>query len=196
MAMGRANLLGRGGWLTQGLQSLRPERRRTAARALSTAGVHVRDAEPRDCAAVAEMANDLARVTSGGDGGMTARRVEHEILGGDGLSLIVGDLDGVVAGYALYTTAYDTANAARGLYLSDLFVEPEARRHRVGQALMAELAWRSKDDGGSFIWWIVMPGNPGAEAFYASLDAVVDPPKAMAVHGRAFDALIHRRERR
>jgi len=35
-----------------------------------------------------------------------------------------------------------------------------------------------------------MPGNPDAEAFYASLGAAVDPPKAMAVYGPAFEALI------
>ena len=161
MAMGRANRAGRRGWLVQGLQTLRQDRR-DEMHAYARAGVRIRDAEPRDCAAIAEMANDLARTTGIGDGGMTAHRVERDILNGEGLFLIAGDLNDEIAGYALYNTAYDTAHAARGVYLSDLFVESSARRNRVGQALMAELAWRAQEDGGSFIWWIVMPGNPRA----------------------------------
>lgn len=196
MAQERVNLLGRRGRLLEALQTLRRHRRRDKLASMESIGIRVRDAEQRDCTVIAEMANDLSRSTGGGDGGMTSHRVERDLLNGAGLTLIVADLDGTVAGYALYTTAYDTAHAARGLYLSDLFVDRDARRHRVGQSLMAELAWRCREDGGSFIWWIVMPGNPGAESFYASLGAAVDPPKAMAVHGRAFQSLIQRRERR
>ena len=195
MALGRVNLLGRSGRLLQGLQQVLPERRRDTLSSLDMDRVTVRDAEPRDCTVVAEMANDLARVTGSGDGGMTAHRVERDILNGHGLSLIVGEVSGQVHGYALYNVAYDTAHGARGLYLSDLFVDDTARRQGVARGLMAELAWRCQQDGGSFIWWIVMPGNPGAERFYAALGAAVDPPKAMAVYGRAFDALLHRHAR-
>jgi ribosomal protein S18 acetylase RimI-like enzyme len=192
MALGRVNLLGRSGRLLQGLQHVLPERRRDTLSSLDPDRVLVRDAQIRDCTVVAEMANDLARITSGKDGGMTAHRVERDLLSGSGLSLIVGEMSSQVRGYALYSVAYDTAHGGRGLYLSDLFVDAAARRRGVARALMAELAWRCQKDGGGFIWWIVMPGNPGAERFYASLGAAVDPPKAMAVYGRAFDALLHR----
>ncbi len=192
MAMGRARLFDRGARLLQGLP-FRSERRRSQQSAITEVGVRIREAEPRDCAIVAEMANDLARFTGVGDGGMTAHRVERDLIGGEGLTLIVGEMQGMACGYALYTIAYDTAHGVRGLYLSDLFVDGPARRLGVGQSLMSELAWRCRQDGGAFLWWIVMPGNPEAEAFYTSLGAASDPPKAMAVHGGAFDALIQRR---
>ena len=192
--MGRATLLSRGARLLEGLQLGSRRRGRSAAVSVTQSGLKIRPAEDRDCAIVAEMANDLARTTGIGDGGMTSHRVKRDLIDGQGLDLIVAEMDGMAQGYALYTVAYDTAHGVRGLYLSDLFVDTGARRQGVGHALMAELAWRCRDDGGCFLWWIVMPGNLGAEAFYSSLGATADPPKAMAVHGGAFDALIQRRE--
>jgi len=151
----------------------------------------IRDAGRHDALAVAQMANSLARVTRAGDGLMTAEKVERDlIIRGRGLELIVGEVDGSVQGYALYSVAYETANAARGLYLSDLYTARPARRRGLARAMMSELARRCRDNGGEFMWWMVMPGNPVAEAFYANLGAVSDPPKAMEIHGAAFQTLV------
>jgi len=140
--------------------------------------------------AVAQMANSLARVTRAGDGLMTAEAVCDDLIAGKGLDLIVGEVDGAVQGYALYSIAYETANAERGLYLSDLYIARPARRRGLATAMMSELAKRCRAVDGKFLWWMVMPENPVAEAFYESLGAAVDPPRAMAVHGPAFQALL------
>ncbi len=152
--------------------------------------ISIREAEVADAPAVARMATALGVITSVGGPGMTPDAVATDLIDGDGLTLIVGEVDGVVQGYALYSVAYETGWAARGLYMSDLYVDPDARRHGLARALMRDLARRAVEDNGSFLWWIVMPGNPAAEAFYESLGAHIDPPQAMAIYGPAFDALL------
>ncbi len=153
--------------------------------------VSVRDALPDDAHAIALMCRELATVTNvAGGKPMTPRAVVEDLIGGGGLTLLAGLLDGRVAGYALYSVAYETAWSARGLYLSDLFVVPDARRSGLASALMAEFARRARDDGGSFIWWIAKPGNQQANAFYGSLGALGEPLSAMVIQGAAFDTLL------
>ena len=152
----------------------------------------IRDATDDDAEAIAELANGLAKVTNQGPGAMTIQKVQQGLIRGDGLSVIVGEIDGAVQGYALYSVAYETAQAARGLYLSDLYVAERARRSGLARALMAELAQRCVADQGEFIWWIMLPGNKPAARFYASLGARADDLAAMEISGPAFRALLDR----
>ena len=55
------------------------------------------------------------------------------------------------------STAYDTEHAARGLYLQDLYVVPEARRQGAGRALMAAVARACQADGGCYVFWNALP---------------------------------------
>ena len=150
----------------------------------------IRDATDDDADAIAQMANGLAQVTGVGPGAMTIQKVQEGLIRGDGLSVIVGEIDGKAQGYALYSVAYETAHAARGLYLSDLFVMESARRSGLALALMRELAKRCVADDGEFIWWIMLPSNAPAARFYASLGARADDLAAMEVSGPAFQALL------
>ena len=150
----------------------------------------IRDATDDDAGAIAELANGLAKVTKQGPGAMTIEKVRRGLIRGDGLSVIVGEIEGKVEGYALYSVAYETAQAARGLYLSDLYVAEQARRSGLARALMQELARRCVADGGAFIWWIMLPGNKPAARFYESLGARADDLAAMEISGNAFEALL------
>ena len=150
----------------------------------------IRDAEPRDAAAVAAMANGLAQVTQQGPGTMTAESALSDMIRGPGLAVMVGELDGRAEGYAMYSAAYESALSERGLYLSDLYVNEGARRSGLARALMAELARRCKAEGGTFLWWIVQPGNDAAARFYDELGAVTDPMRVRALVGKPFEALV------
>jgi ribosomal protein S18 acetylase RimI-like enzyme len=152
--------------------------------------IRIRDAVPADAAAVARMANGLAEITGVKGVGMTAETVRSDLIGGAGLTLLVGEVDGAVAGYVLYSVAYETGHAARGLYLSDIFVDETARRAGLGRAFLRELARRAREDGGRFLWWIVNPANAAAIAFYTGLGAHSEPLAAMALHGTPFEVLL------
>lgn len=94
-----------------------------------------------------------------------------------------------IAGYCLYHFGYEATFAATGYYICDLYVRPDARRRGVARALLAEVARRSEQDGGTFLWWTAKPGNEVACAVYDRLRAYREPVVAHAVFDDTFAAL-------
>src|SRR5882757_869750 len=54
--------------------------------------------------------------------------------------VVIAEVDGQPAGFALYFFNYSTFLAKPGLYLEDLFVKPEFRGAGTGKALLLHLA--------------------------------------------------------
>lgn len=85
--------------------------------------------------------------------------------------VLIAQLAGAPVGFALFFPSYSTFLAKPGLYLEDLFVQPAARGHGVGRALMSALARIAvQRDYGRFEW-SVLDWNAPALRFYASLGA-------------------------
>jgi GNAT superfamily N-acetyltransferase len=84
----------------------------------------------------------------------------------------LGKLDGRAVGYALIFTTFSTFAGKRCMWLEDLFVEPEARGHGVGRALLVRLAQISVERGYARLEWNVLDWNEPAIGFYKSLGAV------------------------
>ena len=103
---------------------------------------------------------------------------------------VIAELDGEAVGYALFHIAYETGQAARGLYMVDLYVREGAQRRGIGRALVAAVARIAKDRGKSFVWWATKDWNTDAQAFYRSLGAIEEPVVAHALFGEAFEALV------
>ena len=77
---------------------------------------------------------------------------------------------GQPAGFALYFETYSTFRGCRGIYLEDLFVEPEHRGKGVGIALLAAVAKQAVQRGG-WLQWAVLGWNEQAISFYRRLGA-------------------------
>jgi len=84
-------------------------------------------------------------------------------------------------GYALFTESYEPAYAARGLYLADLYIRPEARRSGAGRALVEAVAAEAKRRERSFLWWTSLAANADAHAFYAAIGATTHEIRAHAL---------------
>ncbi len=98
--------------------------------------------------------------------------------------------DGEVAGFALYFQNFSTWTGKPGLYLEDLFVRPEFRRHGFGKALLVELARTCIERGYGRFEWSVLDWNEPAIAFYRSLGAVaMDEWTVYRVTGEALRRL-------
>jgi len=86
--------------------------------------------------------------------------------------VIVAELDGSAAGYALFFHNFSTFHCKRGLYLEDLFVRPEFRGRGIGKQLLSRLAQLAVDRECARLEWVVLDWNESAIRFYESLGAV------------------------
>jgi GNAT superfamily N-acetyltransferase len=78
----------------------------------------------------------------------------------------LGEIDGRPVGYAITFHTYSSFLALPTLYLEDLFVLPEARRHGVGKAFFRFLAAEALSQGCGRMEWVVLDWNELAIGFY------------------------------
>lgn len=83
----------------------------------------------------------------------------------------VAEHEGRVVGFALWFLTFSTWNGTHGIYLEDLFVDPEYRGHGYGKALLTELTRIADDRGYERVEWAVLTWNEPAIGFYESLGA-------------------------
>jgi GNAT superfamily N-acetyltransferase len=83
----------------------------------------------------------------------------------------LAEMDGVVAGYAIFFETYSTFLALPTLYLEDLFVRPEARGRGAGAALFRACAREAVQRGCGRLEWQVLTWNELALEFYARWEA-------------------------
>ncbi len=88
---------------------------------------------------------------------------------------LVVDKGGAVVAFALFFTNFSTFLARPGLYLEDLFVEPEQRGLGIGEALLRRLAQLAAERGCGRFEWSVLDWNEGAIRFYERMGATVMP---------------------
>ena len=84
----------------------------------------------------------------------------------------VAEVDGKIVGIALWFLNYSTWLGKPGIYLEDLFVQPEFRGHGIGKSFMKVLAQLCIERGYErFQWWVLDWNKPSID-FYKSLGAV------------------------
>ncbi len=94
-----------------------------------------------------------------------------------------------LAGYLTLHVTYETEFAARGCYLGDLYVRPQARRQGIGRSLVAAAARMARLEGGSYLWWTALPHNAASHAFYRAIGAEDEPIRAFVLTFGAFERL-------
>ena len=99
----------------------------------------------------------------------------------------VAEVDGKVVGIALWFLNYSTWLGKPGIYLEDLFVQPEYRGHGIGKGFMQTLAALCVERGYErFQWWVLDWNTPSID-FYESFGAV--PMDEWTVFRLSGDAL-------
>jgi GNAT superfamily N-acetyltransferase len=86
--------------------------------------------------------------------------------------VLMAILGPTAAGFAVFFHNYSTWWGRRGLYLEDLFVQPELRGQGIGKALLRALAQVAKERDCARMEWSVLDWNQPAIDFYRSLGAV------------------------
>jgi GNAT superfamily N-acetyltransferase len=105
--------------------------------------------------------------------------------------VLIGEIDNVAQGFALFFHNFSTFEGRPGIYLEDLFVTPEARGSGLGTALLAELARLAVERDCARLEWSVLDWNTPAIDFYKALGAVpMDEWTVYRVDGVALDKLV------
>ncbi len=104
--------------------------------------------------------------------------------------VVIAEVDGQPAGFALFFHTFSTFLGQRGLYLEDLFVRPQYRGLGLGKRVMVHLAQLALQRGCGRFEWSVLDWNEPAIRFYRSLGAVgLDEWTVQRVSGDALQAL-------
>jgi GNAT superfamily N-acetyltransferase len=85
--------------------------------------------------------------------------------------VLLAEEEGKPVGFALYFFNFSTFVGKPGLYLEDLFVEPEYRGKGYGKKLFVELAKIALKENCGRMEWSVLNWNTTAIEFYKSLQA-------------------------
>jgi GNAT superfamily N-acetyltransferase len=102
----------------------------------------------------------------------TAADIERDLFGPDPRAFCdIAEAEGRPVGFALWFYSYSTFEGRHGIYLEDLFVNPEARGQGAGLALMRALARRCVDEGLARFEWAVLDWNQPSIDFYDRLGA-------------------------
>lgn len=127
----------------------------------------LRPMQPGEEQAVAAMVRGLAADI----GSAVVPRLSAEALSeaADLIDVVVAEADGKLLGACLGLMTFSTWRGARGLYVVDLFVRPEARGRELGKNLLRAMARRFASRGATFIKLEVDETNAAAERFYARL---------------------------
>jgi GNAT superfamily N-acetyltransferase len=98
--------------------------------------------------------------------------------------------DEAAVGFALYFYNFSTFEGRRGIYLEDLYVEPEYRGRGIGKALLRRLAAIAKQENCGRMEWSVLTWNQPSIDFYHRLGAVtLDDWRIFRLTGEALDRL-------
>ena len=92
-----------------------------------------------------------------------------------------------ITGFAVWFLNYSTWTGTHGIFLEDLFIEPEFRGRGYGKALLAHLAAECVAKGYQRFEWSVLDWNQPSIDFYRSLGAeVMDEWTAYRLSKRAL----------
>lgn len=154
--------------------------------------ISIRQAGPDDFELVAAFIRKLADY----------EKLAHEVRFDDGVlrghlfgarpaaEVLIGEIDGVPSGFALFFQTFSTFEGKPGIWLEDLFVEPHARGSGLGRALLSRLAGLVVERGGARLEWAVLDWNELGKGFYRSIGAgPVDGWERWRIETDALEAL-------
>ena len=105
--------------------------------------------------------------------------------------VLLAELDGAPAGFALFFHNYSTFLAKPGIYLEDLFVEPPHRGKGLGKALLKAVAKLAIERECARVEWSVLNWNEPSIQFYKSLGAeTMDEWTVYRLQGKTLQEMV------
>jgi GNAT superfamily N-acetyltransferase len=152
----------------------------------------IRDAVPADTPVILKFINDLAEY----------ERLRHEAVASEAdivreifgknpkVFCQIAEWDGEPVGFALWFYTFSTFLGRHGIWLEDLFVEPQMRGHGLGKALLVDLAQRCvREELGRFEWSVLDWNQPSIDFYMSQGASVMDEWRRCRVTGEALTRL-------
>jgi len=133
----------------------------------------IRQATVEDCPVILKFIRELANY----------EKLLHEVVADIGTleeslfgykpyaEVVIAQYQGQPVGFALFFHNYSTFLGRPGLYLEDLYIQPEMRGKGFGKTLLAYLANLALERNCGRLEWWVLDWNQPAKDFYQSLGA-------------------------
>ena len=134
----------------------------------------VRPVRPDDVPAVVGLVRELAEYEKAAHEVRLTEGQLRESLFGTSPALFghVATADGAVVGTALWFLNFSTWRGTHGIYLEDLYVQPEHRGGGLGKELLRTLAETCVQRGYNRLEWAVLDWNTPSIEFYKAAGAV------------------------
>src|SRR5438552_7534662 len=134
---------------------------------------NIRPARVEDVPIILELIRDLATYERAPDEVVATKEQLVDVLFGERpvAEVLLAFEAETAVGFAVYFYNFSTWLGRPGLYLEDLFVNPEKRGKGYGRALLVELAKIARDRGCGRMEWAVLDWNEPAIKFYQALGA-------------------------
>ena len=97
---------------------------------------------------------------------VTAATWQRLLTPGSNMFGRIAEWQGAVAGFTVCVLHPGSWTLTPTCYLEDLFVDPEARGHGLGRALIDDLVRLGRDNGWSRIYWHTRRSNEAARRLY------------------------------
>lgn len=132
----------------------------------------IRKAEAKDIATIFDLIKKLAVYEKLENDVITSEKELCEnIFNKNFAKVLIAEEDEKPVGFALYFYNFSTFVGKPGIYLEDLFVEPEFRGKGYGKALLIELSKIAEAENCGRFEWSVLDWNTPSIEFYKSLGA-------------------------
>jgi GNAT superfamily N-acetyltransferase len=134
----------------------------------------IREAHAKDVADILRLIKDLAIYEKAPNEVVATEELLNAALFGPQPHVFahVVEVDNRVIGMAIWFLNFSTWQGVHGIYLEDLYIEPEYRGRGYGLALLKHLAKICVERGyGRFQWWVLDWNTPSIE-FYKSQGAI------------------------
>ena len=157
-----------------------------------TSALTIRPAIAADAGTIAQFIRDLAEYEKlAHEAKASAADIASDLFGPNPKVFCeIAECDGKPVGFALWFYTYSTFQGQHGIWLEDLYVDPNLRGKGIGKALLIHLAQRCVREGlGRFEWWVLDWNKPSIE-FYKSQGGIMqDEWTKVRVDGDALAAL-------
>ncbi|WP_312692459.1 GNAT family N-acetyltransferase [Kosakonia sp.] len=136
--------------------------------------ITLRQAQPEDASAIYDMIYELAVYEKAPQEVVTTPdEIRATLFAADSnTEALMCEIDGQIAGYAVFFTSYSTWLGRNGIYLEDLYVSPEFRGKGAGRALLKRIAQCAVQRKCGRLEWSVLDWNKPAIDFYLSTGAL------------------------